>query len=173
MLMSWFNRCYSAMEKISLAVNALAKFMVIAFLATMTLTTAAQIFFRYILNAALIWPEELNVFLMAWITFTGSSIALRNMGHIGVELFVNLLPGPLTRVVGLCTKVAILFFVVLLVKYGFSVAQMNLGVSSSALGISMFWPRFSLVAGGLMMLVQALFLLMRDLRAIITKGETA
>ncbi|HHW42603.1 MAG TPA: TRAP transporter small permease [Desulfotomaculum sp.] len=171
--MVWFNRCYSAMEKISLAVNALAKFMVIAFLATMTLTTAAQIFFRYILNAALIWPEELNVFLMAWITFIGSSIALRNTAHIGVELFVNLLPRFLSRLVSLFTKIVILFFVILLINYSFNVAKMNLNVSSSALGISMFWPRFSLVMGGLMMFVQALFLLMRDLRAILTKEETA
>lgn len=171
--MFWFNSCYSAMEKISLAVNALAKLMVIAFLATMTLTTAAQIFFRYVLSSALIWPEELNVFLMAWITFTGSSIALRNMDHIGVELFLNLLPRPLYRLVALCAKAAILFFVVMLVKYSISVALMNIDVTSSALGISMFWPRLSLVAGGLMMLIQALFLLMKDMKAIISKEETA
>lgn len=169
--MALFNSCYLLVEKFSAGVNTLAKSMIIVFLAVMTTTTSLQIFFRYILNSSLSWPEELNVFLMAWVTFVGSSIALRNMEHIGIEMFVGMLPKPLSRVVNLCAKLAVVLFLIMLIKYGLNVALISLDTSSSALVISMFWPRISLVVGGLMMLIQAIYLIMRDLRSILIGEE--
>ncbi|GAB6154623.1 hypothetical protein JCM17380_33730 [Desulfosporosinus burensis] len=137
----------------------------------MAFSTILQIFCRYILNSALTWPEELNIFLMAWITFTGSSIALRNKQHIGIEMFINMLPKRLIWFINLLIQIIMLVIVLLIIKYGYNVAALNLGVTSDALGISMFIPRFSLVLGGVLMLVQIINLIMRDLRVIFVKEE--
>lgn len=169
--MTFINRCFGVVEKISTGVNALAKFLLVAFVTVMVLTTTAQIFCRYVLNSALIWPEELNVFLMAWVTFIGSSIALRNMEHIGVNLFVDMLPNALNRVIKFFGKLVIAYFLLFIIQYGFNVALMSYEATADSMKISMFWPRFSLVVGGLMMLIQTIYLLMADLKNLFVREE--
>lgn len=160
------ERLYLTIDRLSLFINNFAKVLVVTFLAIMCFFTIVQVFCRYVLNSALIWPEELNVFLMAWITFVGSSIAIKESSHIGIDMFVNMLPKKLEIVVRICSKIVIIYCVSLIIKYGFNIAKMNIGVVSDALGISMFIPRISLVIGGLMMLYQVMYLLMIDFKMI-------
>jgi len=158
---------YSIMDRLSTIINIVGKFLLAIFLATMCTFTVAQIFFRYVLSSALIWPEELNIFLMVWITFVGSSVAIKEKSHIGVDMFVNLLPQQIAHIIRICSKIVVFYCVVLITKYGFNVAQMNLDVFSDALRISMFIPRISLVVGGLMMLFQIFYLLMLDFKVFV------
>jgi len=155
---------YLIMDSLSTIINNVAKLLLVIFLATMCIFTVAQIFFRYVLSSALIWPEELNVFLMAWITFVGSSIAIKEKSHIGVDMFVNLLPKQFGKVIRISSKFVVFYCVILIIKYGLNVAQMNINVFSDALGISMFFPRISLVVGGLMMLFQTFCLIILDFK---------
>ena len=64
-------------------------------------------------------------------------------------------------------------FLLLLVDTGYSVAVMNLGNFSEALEIPLIIPRLSLVVGGLMMLLQMVYILFRDIDALIGSGEVA
>lgn len=163
------ERCYSFLDKFSIIINKFAKLLIIILLAIMCTFTVAQIFFRYILNSALTWPEELNVFLMAWITFVGSSIAIKENEHIGISMFVDMLPQKIAFIVRLIGKFVVIYCVFLITKYGYNLALMNLTVTSDALGISMFIPRISLVVGGLMMFYQSFYLIMLDLRDLLGK----
>ena len=56
--------------------------------ATVVITCAA-VFYRYVLNSALLWPEEIAGFLLVWISFIGAYLALRKEGHLSFELFIE------------------------------------------------------------------------------------
>ena len=49
----------------------------------MAAVVAAQVFWRYGLNASLFWSEELARHLLVWMTFLGASTAYRRRVHPG------------------------------------------------------------------------------------------
>jgi TRAP-type transport system small permease protein len=54
-----------------------------------------QVFFRYVLNDALAWPEEAARFLMLWMTGLMAPTAFRRGGFVSIEMLVRFLPrGP-------------------------------------------------------------------------------
>jgi TRAP-type transport system small permease protein len=54
-----------------------------------------QVFFRYVLNDALAWPEEAARFLMLWMTGLMAPSAFRRGGFVSIEMLVRFLPrGP-------------------------------------------------------------------------------
>jgi len=59
--------------------------------ATVVITCAA-VFYRYVLNSALLWPEEIAGYLLVWISFIGAYLALRREGHLSFELLLDRLP---------------------------------------------------------------------------------
>jgi len=59
--------------------------------ATVVITCAA-VFYRYVLNSALLWPEEIAGHLLVWISFIGAYLALRREGHLSFELLLDRLP---------------------------------------------------------------------------------
>ena len=66
---------------------------VAAFLVAATaVSTCLAVYFRYVVGAALPWPEEISGYLLVWISFTGAYLALRDGGHISLDLFVDKLP---------------------------------------------------------------------------------
>jgi TRAP-type C4-dicarboxylate transport system permease small subunit len=54
-------------------------------LIVMTIFVLAQVYFRFFTEASLTWSEELCRFLLIWMTFTGSAIALRRNEHIQID----------------------------------------------------------------------------------------
>lgn len=61
-------------------------------MAAMVVIILAQVFWRYVLNNALPWPEEAARFLMLWATGLMIGTAFRRGGFVSIELFVRLLP---------------------------------------------------------------------------------
>lgn len=61
-------------------------------MAAMVVIILAQVFWRYVLNNALPWPEEAARFLMLWATGLMAATAFRRGGFVSIELFVRLLP---------------------------------------------------------------------------------
>ena len=59
--------------------------------ATVVITCAA-VYYRYVLNSALLWPEEIAGYLLVWISFIGAYLALRREGHLSFELLLDRLP---------------------------------------------------------------------------------
>ena len=58
----------------------------------MVLVILLQVFFRYILNAALPWPDELARFLMLWMTGLIAPSAYRWGGFVSIGMLSSALP---------------------------------------------------------------------------------
>lgn len=54
------------------------------------------LFMRYVVGLSLTWADEVNSFLLVWLTFLGASVATRQNTHISLNMnLLNLLPRPI------------------------------------------------------------------------------
>ena len=61
-------------------------------MAAMVVIILVQVFWRYVLNNALPWPEEAARFLMLWATGFMAPTAFRRGGFVSIEILVRALP---------------------------------------------------------------------------------
>ena len=64
----------------------------IAAIAMMVAVTLVQVFFRYVLNNALPWPDEAARFGMLWMTGLMAPIAFRRGGFVAIDILIFALP---------------------------------------------------------------------------------
>jgi TRAP-type transport system small permease protein len=99
--------------RINGALLALGRWIGAGCMALMVIAILVQVFFRYVLNNALPWPEELARFLMLWATGLMIPTAYRRSGFVSIEVLSRLLPRLVGAVLGLILG---LLALVLLVK---------------------------------------------------------
>ncbi len=93
-------------------------FILAMILAAMTVIVFTQVFFRYILNSPLSWPEEVARLMIVWLTFLGGYMALREKKHIGFNLLVKKLSPQAQQIVTIVGKVLIILFLLVMIKEG-------------------------------------------------------
>ena len=81
-----------------------------------------QIAFRYVLNAPLVWTEELARYLYVWTCYLGGVVALRRGNHIVIALVQERLPGRLRTAVVLGLHALALGFLGVLAVQGVRLA---------------------------------------------------
>lgn len=66
-------------------------------MAVMTTLVLIDVFWRYMLNSPLGWPQEVSVMCMVWIVMLGTATAVRKRSHIAVTMLVDALPPAMKR----------------------------------------------------------------------------
>jgi TRAP-type C4-dicarboxylate transport system permease small subunit len=144
----------------------LASAMGIALVAVMTFVVLLQVVFRYIVRAALPWPEELARSLLVWCAFVGASSALRVGEHVGVTFLLDKMPTALGKLIRLIVKAAMFYFMFVLIKHSWRIAQLGWRSKSGAMLMPMFYPRVGVTVGSILMQIQLLDLIFKDLAAL-------
>ena len=121
------------------ALLAITKASVIGISVVMIVVTLAQVVFRYVIAAPLPWSEELARYCFVWIVFLGAAIGLSRGIHLGVDLFVNMLPEPVRRGLDALTSALIAGFAATVIYASLPVMSMNMLQRSPALGVQMSW----------------------------------
>jgi TRAP-type C4-dicarboxylate transport system permease small subunit len=83
----------------------LLKFLIAAFLAVMVVLVFGNVFLRYAFNTGITSSEELSRLLFVWLTFLGAIVALREHGHLGVDVLVSGCP-PAARSSASCSAIS-------------------------------------------------------------------
>lgn len=136
------------------ALLGLAKASIILISVVMICVTLAQVIFRYVIAAPLPWSEELARYCFVWIVFLGGAVGLSRGIHLGVDLFVNMLPKPVQRAVDFLTCALIAAFAVIVIYASTPVLNMNMFQRSPALGVQMTWIYIAIpVSMGLILLI--------------------
>ncbi|WP_114285389.1 TRAP transporter small permease [Candidatus Halocynthiibacter alkanivorans] len=86
--------------------------------ALMVMAILVQVFFRYILNNALPWPDEAARFCMMWMTGLMAPTAFRRGGFVSIEMLLTALPRVLGQVLTLFLLSLSLLVLVVAVKIG-------------------------------------------------------
>lgn len=125
---------------------------VVALMLTVVGSILAGVFFRYVVNSALPWPEELARFAMVWLTMLGAGLVVRYGGHIAVTFVTNRLTNwPKLAAVWFARAVVVLFLVMLL-WFGVDMTDRAGRQRSAALEWSMAVPNLAMPLGAALML---------------------
>ena len=101
----------------------------------MVIVIIIQVFFRYVLNNALPWPDEVARFLMLWMTGLIAPSAYRWGGFVSIDMLQRFLPKTLSNI--LIFLILIISLTVLLIGFEMGLKHINAGwiFSSSSIKI--------------------------------------
>jgi TRAP-type C4-dicarboxylate transport system permease small subunit len=128
-----FARAENALDKLCTGIEALIAFG----LGVMVLLVFGNVVLRYGFNSGITLTEEVSRWLFIWGTFLGAVVALREHGHLGVDIMVSRLPPVGKKVCLIASHLLMLFIVGLLFKGGLDQTRLNWDVTAPTTGISM------------------------------------
>ena len=108
---------------------------------SMTFFVLLGVFFRYILNSPLSWPEELSRYLMIWGASVAISLGIKADEHVGLTvLFDTLKPRPLRILLRTIIYLLVLFFLGSLFIYSIQMVKDAQYMQTLSLRITMVLP---------------------------------
>ena len=115
--------------------------------------------------------DEITVFCFAWATFPGAAAAFREKMHFGIDIFVNLLPKKVQRVM----KVVVQFVIFVIMAFLFYLSlQLMMTAGEKRFYLTQIpykWFDLSAVVGfGLMTIYSAIFFV-QDIRGFFAGKE--
>lgn len=120
----------------------------------MSLAIFFQIIFRFVIYVPFPWSEEFARYLMIWMGMLGSVVALRHGRHIGVSILVEQFPAALQKWVVTGTQLAMIGFLSIVAKEGWTMAVFNASQRSPSMEVPMFYPYLAIFAGALLMIIE-------------------
>jgi TRAP-type C4-dicarboxylate transport system permease small subunit len=149
----WIDRCCTGIEAL-----------IAAALAVMVVLVFGNVVLRYGFNSGITVSEEVSRWLFIWMTFLGAVVALKEHGHLGVDMVVQKLP-PIGKKICLAVGHVVMLYIVWLLFQG-SVAQarINWDVTAPVTGASMA----IVYASGVVFSVLAGLILALDLLRLLT-----
>jgi TRAP-type transport system small permease protein len=134
-------------------ITRVAKVFIGALVGAIVAITLAAVWWRYVLNAPLAWPEQVSRILFVWITFVGAAVLYRERLHVAIDMFMAPLPRAGRRGVGWAIELLILAFNLVLFIYGLKLSLDTLDQTFGALDITPASFYFAApVAAGMMIL---------------------
>jgi len=142
-------------------------------IALMVVAILVQVFFRYVLNNALPWPDEAARFMMLWMTGLMAPMAYRRGGFVAIDTLPMMLP----RVAAAALSIVLLLIagVVLAVAvrigwsevtgFGgrFATASLYLPLPDGWFRIPRSWMMASLLVGVVLLLIVNIELILRSI----------
>jgi TRAP-type C4-dicarboxylate transport system permease small subunit len=122
----------------------------------MTGVTLSQVFWRYALNAPLIWSEEAARYLFVWVSLVGAGLAMRQGGHYALAAFTARLPMPAQRAARALAVLVSAGFLVILLRAGIAETRQAAMQDSSTLPMTMDLAYLAIPVGAGLMLFHLL-----------------
>ena len=148
-----------------------------AFVALMVVAILTQVFFRYVLNNALPWPDEAARFAMLWSAGLMAPTALRQGGFVAIDMISALLPGILPRLLSLCLLCISLLVLLVAVRIGyaevtgfggrFATASLYVPTFDGWYRVPRSWMMASLLVGVVLLVAVNLELILRQIVRIL------
>ncbi|MEG0002222.1 MAG: TRAP transporter small permease [Comamonas sp.] len=135
-----------------------------AMLAAMVVLVFGNVVLRYLFNSGITVSEEVSRWLFIWMTFLGAIVALREHGHLGVDMVVQRLPAWAKKICLGLGHLLMLYILWLLLQGSIAQARINWDVTAPTTGASMAIVYLSCVVFA----VCAGFLMLLDLLRLVT-----
>ena len=152
-------------------------------IAVMVIVILTQVFFRYVLNNALPWPDEAARFMMLWLTGLMAPVAMRQGGMVAITSVLESFPRLLFKLTSLLLLVMSLMVLIVGVQLGWKhvnsgwlFSSSSLKVPMSLIGMKSFkiklaWMYMSLFTGVCLMILVNVELILRTLVTSLGSGD--
>ncbi|SEN45736.1 TRAP transporter small permease [Palleronia pelagia] len=142
-------------------------------IALMVVAILVQVFFRYVLNNALPWPDEAARFMMLWMTGLMAPMAYRRGGFVAIDTLPMMLPRAaaaalsiaLLLIAGIVLAVAVRIGWSEVTGFGgrFATASLYLPLPDGWFRIPRSWMMASLLVGVVLLLIVNIELILRSI----------
>lgn len=166
------------------AALALGRAIGIVAVAAMVVAILVQVFFRYVLNNALPWPDEAARFCMLWMTGLMAPTAFRRGGFVAIDTLVQFLPKRAGALLSLSLLVVSLMVMLVAVQIGWSEVTGFAGRFATAslyvpldlsfetwLRVPRSWMMASLLVGLVMLISVNVELILRSIVKLMGGGD--
>ena len=121
---------------------------------------------RYLFDTSYPWNIELCRYSFVWLTFAGAAYLRKENGHIRIEFVSNFLNKKLPlggrKGIWLCKEILTIGFLIVLLYYGFILANKTWRFKSQAMQIPQFCLYISVSVGALLYLIREIPGAIRD-----------
>ena len=155
-LLAGFGNFVNFLEKVQVWAGMLS-------VAVIAVIIPLQVFCRFILNAPLIWPEDVGIGLMVWGGFIGSAVLYKRKEHVAVDYFRNRFPRKWAMGVAFILDLMIGFLILLIIIYGYRLNLMQMMTTKVGTGI----PRGFFYS--LPLLVNMIFMLIYNINILLER----
>ena len=132
---------------------------IILFLAMFGVTTT-NVIMRYIFNKPIIFAVELARYCFAAIVYLGSIFVMRDDGHIGLDIIVDMMPKAIGSLVKKFSRILVLAYMALFCFESFRMVMGNWSNRSSTMGVPMSVIYTVMVIGSAGIFIEELLLLL-------------
>jgi len=91
------------------------------------------VFFRYILHSPIFWTGEILRTAFIWVVFMGATLIHSQKNHIEIEIFYNLCPGIIQKILNVIVFILSTIFLVILVKESYILTVETATIKSAVL----------------------------------------
>ncbi|MEM0921470.1 MAG: TRAP transporter small permease subunit [Pseudomonadota bacterium] len=153
--------------------------------AAMVVAILIQVFYRYVLNNALPWPDEAARFAMLWMTGLMAPTAFRRGGFVAIDMVVRMLPQKVGALLSLFLLFVMLLVLVISVQIGwsevtgfggkFATASLYVPLDLSFtewFRVPRSWMMASLLVGIIMMISANIELILRSVISLLGGADT-
>jgi TRAP-type C4-dicarboxylate transport system permease small subunit len=105
------------------------------------------------LGHPLIWSVDMAQLLFIWLCFFGACRAMREKGHLGIDLLARYLPGRRRFQLEFVLTVVILVFLLMLAYEGYGLTMLNLARQFGDSGLSYAWVTSAVPVGSLLLAI--------------------
>lgn len=122
-----------------------------------------QVFYRFALNDARPWPEEVSRFLMIWALFVGGAYAFLDREHASITYLSSRLPKRASIIIDVINHALIILFLAAIIYGGVQQMLRLGGHTTGALGISRAIPYAAIPVSGFIYTAFAVRLILKSL----------
>jgi TRAP-type C4-dicarboxylate transport system permease small subunit len=143
----------------------------ILLLSVITIIVPVEVFLRYCFGMTLNITEQLTRYLLVWVVFLASSLALRENSHISIEILANRFHGRARLLVNLISQIVLITFLAFLIVEGIIALSFQKDQIVPSLRISIFWFYLAIPVGSSLMILNLLPRIWEILKGISGKSN--
>jgi TRAP-type C4-dicarboxylate transport system permease small subunit len=139
---------------------------IIILTAVMVASMCAQVFWRYVLNDSLIWPEEVSRYAFIWVSCLGMSVGARRGDLIAIDVLWAGRPKRVRLFISIVARVLTIPLLIVFAWEGWVLINVVAGQRAAATNVPVWWVYLALPISSVFALSFMLETLARDVRAL-------
>ena len=144
-------------------INDIIRYIVSISFVILSVLVVLQVITRFIINYPLSWSEEISRYLMIYIVFFGSALAMRKQEHIAIDFLLEIVSAKVKRKLNIIILWICAVFFASLAYYGSNLTLIVVGQVTPTLQFSMAWAYAAIPIGSILILLNV-FALLIELR---------
>jgi TRAP-type C4-dicarboxylate transport system permease small subunit len=156
--------------QINTPILAVCRWLAVSILAAMTVIILASVFFRYVLDDALPWSEEIAKYLMVWLTFIAAPVAFRMGSLVSIQALPDALNGWKNELLQIIIQIIIISLMIMFIDIGIFLTKNAMIQRASSIDFSIAYVYASMPLGAFLILLVALQYLLEASRRLLS-GE--